>query len=107
VFIFPSKNETFGIVPLEAMACSLPVVCSDIPALRESTGGNAILVPPEDLDSWVNAVTKVLSDEELRKELSKKGIEWAKRFTWEKKAEEYAKGLLKAREMFIESRKRH
>ncbi len=106
VFIFPSKNETFGIVPLEAMACGLPVVCSDIPALRESTGRNAILIPPEDLDSWIEAVTKILSDEELRKELSKKGIEWAKRFTWEKKAEEYAKGLLKARERFIKGGER-
>lgn len=100
LFIFPSKNETFGIVPLEAMACGLPVVASDIPALRESTGENAVLIPPEDVDLWVETIYKLLEDEKQRNKWSSEGIEWARKYTWEKKSEEYEKTLLKAIKIF-------
>jgi glycosyltransferase involved in cell wall biosynthesis len=100
LFIFPSKAETFGMVPLEAMACGLPVITSDIPALRESTGGNAVLLPPEQKDSWVDAVQSLLGDSDQRNDLSEKGMAWARNFTWEKKAEEYEAALSKAVDMF-------
>lgn len=106
LFVFPSKNEVFPLVLLEAMACGLPVIASDIPGNRESTGENAILIPSEDLDSWVEEVGRVLSDRDFRAELSKRGIEWARQFTWEKKVAEYERELLKAKEMFIKSRDR-
>lgn len=101
IFVFPTKSEVFPLVSIEAMACGLPVVASDIPALRESTGGNAILLPFEDVDLWVDTLSKLLKDEKLRNELSIKGMNWAKGFTWEKKAEEYEKSLFKAREIFL------
>ena len=101
IFVFPTKSEVFPLVSIEAMACGLPVVASDIPALRESTGGNAILLPFEDLDLWVDTLSKLLEDEKLRNELTIKGVNWAKGFTWEEKAEEYEKSLFKAREIFL------
>ena len=101
IFVFPSKSEIFPLVSLEAMACGLPVVTSDIPSLRESTGGNAILLPPDDINAWVENIKMLLGNGKLRREMSIKGREWAKMFTWEKKAEEYEKYLLKARDMFI------
>ncbi len=101
IFVFPSKSEVFPLVSIEAMACGLPVVASDIPSLRESTGGNAILLPSENIDLWANTLSKLLKNEELKNELSIRGMNWAKRFIWEKKAEEYEKCLLKAQEIFF------
>lgn len=46
--VLPSRDEGFGLPALEAMATGVPVVCSDLPALREVTGGLATLVPPGD-----------------------------------------------------------
>lgn len=100
IFVFPSKIEVFPLVSIEAMACNLPVVASDIPGLRESTGKNAILLPPDDINAWVENIKMLLTNEKLRKEMSLKGREWAKKYTWGKMAEEYEKGLLKARESF-------
>lgn len=103
LFIFPTKAETFGLVPLEAMACGLPVVTTDLPALRESTGGNAVLLSPEDKDLWVETVKKLMDGSAKRNELSAKGVTWARNFTWEKKAEEYEAALIKAKDMFSKS----
>jgi glycosyltransferase involved in cell wall biosynthesis len=100
LFVFPSKKETFGMVALEAMACGMPVIASDIPSLKEATGGRAIFVSSDDIDGWVNNIKKLLSDTNSMKKLSEKGREWAGNFTWEKKAEEYEKCLLKAVEKF-------
>ena len=51
VFVFPSLAEGFGLPILEAMAAGLPVIASDLPALREVASGNANLVPPDDPDA--------------------------------------------------------
>ena len=100
LFFFPSKSETFGIVPLEAMACGLPVIASDIPALRESTGGNAILLPPDDISAWIENIEMVLTNEKLWRELSINGREWARQFIWKRKAGEYERCLVKAVDKF-------
>jgi glycosyltransferase involved in cell wall biosynthesis len=57
---FPSVYEGFGLPPLEAMACGVPVVASDIPAVREVTGGLARLVPPDDADALAEGLADVL-----------------------------------------------
>ncbi|UCE36854.1 MAG: glycosyltransferase family 4 protein [Thermoplasmata archaeon] len=100
LLMFPTKSEVFPLVSIEAMACGLPVVASDIPGLRESTGENAVLLPPEDIDLWVDTLGRLLTDSEKRNQLSEKGIKWAKDFTWEKKAMEYEKVLKKAIKQF-------
>jgi glycosyltransferase involved in cell wall biosynthesis len=56
VLLYPSRYEGYGLPPLEAMACGTPAVVSDIPALRESTAGEARLAPVGDVDAWAQAL---------------------------------------------------
>lgn len=60
--VLPSRDEGFGLPVLEAMASDVPVVCTDIPALREVAGNCASLVPYEDVDALVEAVRIAVSD---------------------------------------------
>ena len=62
VFAFPSRHEGFGIPVLEAMAQQTPVLCGDIPALREIAGDAARFLPPDDIDAWAGALVEVLTD---------------------------------------------
>lgn len=86
-FIFPSLYEGFGLPPLEAMANGLPVIASNVSSLPEVVGDAALLVNPEDVEEISQAVFKILTDEELRKKLRRKGLARAKKFSWEKTAE--------------------
>lgn len=88
VFVAIPFYEEFGFTVLEAMACSVPVVCSKVPALVEITGGAVQLVDPYDVDGIKCAILKVLDDEILRGEMKAKGLEQAKKFHWKKTAEE-------------------
>lgn len=71
----PSTEEGYGYPPLEAVACGVPAVVSDIPVLRETTGGNALYANPENPKSWIKAF-ETLEDVELRKNLVDKGLKW-------------------------------
>jgi glycosyltransferase involved in cell wall biosynthesis len=87
IFIFPSIFEGWGIAVAEALACGLPVVAYDIPALREVFGEckSVFLVPAKDVKSMTSAVLKVLNagEEELDK-LSYYSKIYSKQFCWEK-----------------------
>jgi glycosyltransferase involved in cell wall biosynthesis len=54
--VLPSRDEGFGLPVLEALACNVPVVCSDVPALREVSGGHALLTPVGDADALAHAM---------------------------------------------------
>lgn len=60
--VLPSRDEGFGLPVLEALACDVPVVCSDIPALREISGGYAHLVPYGEVDALADALRAAISD---------------------------------------------
>ena len=80
----PSLYEGFGLPVLEAMKCGCPVITSDVSSLPEVTGDAAILIDPKDDEQLVQAYKSLYYNKELKKELSLKGLERAKQFSWEK-----------------------
>ncbi|AEF97057.1 glycosyltransferase family 4 protein [Methanotorris igneus] len=91
LFVYPSLYEGFGLPPLEAMACGTPVITSNTSSLPEVVGDAGIMVNPYDVDELANKMYNVLTNDGLREELSKKGLERAKLFSWKKCAEEHLK----------------
>jgi len=88
VFAFPSLDEGFGMPVLDAMARGLPVLTSNRSALPEVAGDSALLVDPLEVESIAAGLRKMIEDAALRLELSRKGIQRAKQFSWEKAVQE-------------------
>ena len=82
VFVFPSLYEGFGLPPLEAMASGTPVVTSNVSSLPEVVGDAAILVDPYNAESIAEGILTVLRSTHLRGELSRRGLERVKAFSW-------------------------
>ncbi len=87
VFVFPSRYEGFGLDPLEAMACGVPVVASDAASVPEVVGDAAVFAAPDDVEAWQTSVADVLSDPNRAASLRDAGIARAREFTWERAAE--------------------
>jgi glycosyltransferase involved in cell wall biosynthesis len=83
----PSRDEGFGLPPLEAMACGVPVLSSPAGALAETLGEAAAFVPPDDIEGWAAAISALLGDPARRRELADRGLAHARRFTWARTAE--------------------
>ena len=83
LFVFPSLYEGFGLPPLEAMACGVPVVTSNVSSMPEVAGDAAVLVDPRDVDGLSSAIARVLRDGALRARLRAAGIARARQFSWE------------------------
>lgn len=80
-FVLPSinSNEAFGIVLLEAMACGLPVIASDLPGVRSvfRTGQEGFFCPPGDVDALAQAMAKIIEDRALQERLGRAARAWA------------------------------
>lgn len=88
VFAYPSLFEGFGLPPLEAMACGVPVVTSNAASLPEVVGEAGLLLAPRDVMAWVEALSAVLLNPALRANLRERGLRRAARFTWEATAQQ-------------------
>ena len=84
----PALYEGFGLPPLESMACGTPTVVSNLSSLPEVVGDAGKLVDPKSIDSIAQGILEVLTNQELQKDLSQKGLARSKLFTWEKTARE-------------------
>lgn len=87
VFAYPSRYEGFGLPPLEAMACGVPVVAAAATSLPEVVGDAGILVDPDDVAGWGKALAAILSDTALASRLRAAGLARAAGFTWARAAE--------------------
>ncbi|MDE6677512.1 MAG: glycosyltransferase family 4 protein [Ruminococcus sp.] len=86
-FVFPSLYEGFGMPPLEAMACGVPVLTSDEASLPEVTGDCAVICDAYSVKSIAKGLYRLYKNPDLRSDLSRRGIERAKTFTWKHSAE--------------------
>lgn len=84
--VYPSLYEGFGLPPLEAMACGTPVITSNCSSLPEVVGDAALLVDPRSVRELEDALYRMLTDADLSENLRKRGLERAKRFSWEDSA---------------------
>lgn len=82
VFAYPSFYEGFGLPVVEAMACGIPVLTSDRGSLPEVTGEAAILINPEDSRAITDGLIQALTDTDKSANLSSRGLQRARNFTW-------------------------
>jgi glycosyltransferase involved in cell wall biosynthesis len=85
-FVYPSLYEGFGMPPVEAMACGLPVLSSDRGALAEVIGDAALIVDPEDIGDLARKLRALAFDADLRHRLRERGLRQARRFDWSETA---------------------
>ncbi|MCS7123549.1 MAG: glycosyltransferase family 1 protein [Candidatus Aenigmarchaeota archaeon] len=88
LLLYCSLYEGFGLPVIEAMACGCPVITSNISSLPEVAGDAGVLVDPKDPEAICREMEKIITDEETREDLMKKGLKRAKEFSWDKTAEE-------------------
>jgi glycosyltransferase involved in cell wall biosynthesis len=87
LFVYPSQYEGFGLPPLEAMACGVPVITSNTSSLPEVVGSAGTTVDPTNVEALAEAMAQTLSDAGRRDGLAAAGRAQAARFTWPAAAE--------------------
>ena len=83
-FVYPSFYEGFGLPPLEAMQCGVPVITSNTSSLPEVVGGAGIMIYPTDSDALCQGMYKLYTQSSLRESMTLRSIEQAKKFSWQK-----------------------
>ncbi|RFZ92820.1 glycosyltransferase family 1 protein [Mucilaginibacter conchicola] len=88
IFCFPSYAEGFGLPPLEAMKCGVPVVTSDRTAMPEVCGDAAVYIDPDNPHDMARKINALLNNTELYNDKVKRGLERAANFIWAKSAQQ-------------------
>lgn len=84
-YVFPSLYEGFGLPPLEAMQCGVPVIASDISSIPEICGKeNAVFFDPKNPEDMAEKIFEVTSQKALREKLIANGLQRVKQFSWTK-----------------------
>jgi glycosyltransferase involved in cell wall biosynthesis len=86
LYVHPALTEGFGLPPLEAMSCGVPVLSSNGGALPETVGDAAAVLPPSDPERWGAEIEALLGDSARRDDLVRRGRARAASFTWERAA---------------------
>lgn len=87
--VMPTRFEGFGMPAVEALAMGCPIVCSDLPPLREICGDAALFVPCDDAAALTAAMQRLMRDPALRVDLAARGLKQAQRFSWDSSARRF------------------
>ena len=87
--LYPTLYEGFGFPAIEAQAAGVPVIFSALGSLKELIGPLALVVPPNELDAWVNAVGEATSMGARRLVLSEQAAAWVRQFSWRESFERH------------------
>jgi len=90
MLVFPSLAEGFGFPPLQAMAAGVPVIASDLPALKEVAQDAALFTRPSDSGALAHAMAVLLHNSALRRDLTIRGRKRVEQFSWESSAARFA-----------------
>lgn len=101
--IYPSLFEGFGLPVLEGMQFGAPTLTSNSTSIPEVAGNAAILLDPEDIEGWAQAMLRLAVNKEEREQLSAAALEQAEQFDWKHSAA----ALLQLYEEALASPKRH
>jgi glycosyltransferase involved in cell wall biosynthesis len=86
VFVSPSLRESFGLPLVEALACGVPAVATDLASLRETGGRVAEFVQSDDPGAWAAAIERALVDGDVRARAATAGPEHAAQYSWDRNA---------------------
>ena len=86
LFVFPSWHEGFGLPALEAMSCGAPVIAANTSSLPEVIGRADALFDPFNEKAIAQKIAEVLTDDNLRNDLARHGLQQAQKFSWEESA---------------------
>ena len=91
LFVLPTLYEGFGIVFLEAMACGVPIVSTNVGAISEVVGDCGVLIPPQCPEILAEKILEIIENGELRKKLVMRGTEQVKEYDWDRLILKYEK----------------
>ena len=94
IVVHPSIIDSGGMAACEAMACGLPGVSFDIPALRSYYPKGMIKTPCGNLEGFAENILKLLNESDLYQKMSKEALDWAREWDWDKRAKELLKAII-------------
>jgi glycosyltransferase involved in cell wall biosynthesis len=86
--VYPSIYEGFGLPPLEAMTCGVPVIASNVSSLPEVVGDSGLLVNPHDIDGIAKAMETMVTDPDIRAASAQKALTRSTTFSWDRCVEQ-------------------
>jgi glycosyltransferase involved in cell wall biosynthesis len=93
--IYPSLYEGFGVPPLEAMQCNVPVITSQSSSMQEICGDAALYADPQNHIDIADKMMHIYKDEMLRRQLMEKGAETIKKYSWDRTADLLWQSIIK------------